>query len=58
VVDPDMSWGSILASGQDVLAQAWWIATIPGIAITIVVLLVNLYGDALLIRYDPRKRQY
>lgn len=58
VVDPDMTWGSILASGQDVLAQAWWIATIPGIAITIVVLLVNLCGDALLIRYDPRKRQY
>lgn len=58
IVDPDVSWGSILASGQDILKQAWWVSTIPGIAITLVVLLVNLLGDALLIRYDPRKRQY
>lgn len=58
VVDPDVSWGSILASGQDILKQAWWVSAIPGIAITVVVLLVNLLGDAMLIRYDPRKRQF
>lgn len=58
VVPPDVSWGSVLASGQDQLQSAWWLATFPGIAITVVVLLVNLLGDALLSHYDPRKRRY
>jgi len=40
------SWGSLLASGRDFLTQAWWIATFPGIAITLAVLGFNLLGDA------------
>ncbi|GAA2733404.1 ABC transporter permease [Actinocorallia aurantiaca] len=55
VVAPSISWGAILASGQSLLSQAWWVATLPGVAITVVVLLVNLLGDALLSHYDPRK---
>jgi peptide/nickel transport system permease protein len=57
VVPPKTSWGSMLASGQDELSTAWWIAFFPGIAITVVVLLVNLLGDALLTHHDPRKRR-
>jgi peptide/nickel transport system permease protein len=57
VVPPKTSWGSMLASGQDELSTAWWIALFPGIAITVVVLLVNLLGDALLTHHDPRKRR-
>lgn len=57
VVPPDISWGAMLASGQDVLSRAWWVAAFPGIAITVVVLLVNLLGDALLTHHDPRKRR-
>lgn len=57
VVPPTTSWGSMLASGQDELGQAWWIAFFPGLAITVLVLLVNLLGDALLTHYDPRKRR-
>ncbi|MFT4008957.1 MAG: ABC transporter permease [Nocardioidaceae bacterium] len=57
VVPPKTSWGSMLASGQDELSTAWWIAFFPGLAITIVVLLVNLLGDALLTHHDPRKRR-
>ena len=57
VVPPMNSWGSMLASGQDELSQAWWIAFFPGLAITVLVLLVNLLGDALLTHYDPRKRR-
>ncbi|MEU5551293.1 MULTISPECIES: ABC transporter permease [unclassified Micromonospora] len=51
------SWGSMLASGQDELSQAWWLAFFPGLAITLLVLLVNLLGDALLTHHDPRKRR-
>jgi peptide/nickel transport system permease protein len=58
VPPPGITWGSILAGGKDVLQEAWWISTFPGIAITVVVLLVNLLGDALLTYYDPKKRRY
>ncbi|WP_232676211.1 ABC transporter permease [Nocardioides sp. R-C-SC26] len=57
IVPPDISWGAMLASGQDVLSRAWWVAAFPGLAITVVVLLVNLLGDALLTHHDPRKRR-
>ncbi|MBM7517485.1 ABC transporter permease [Nocardioides nitrophenolicus] len=57
VVPPKTSWGSMLAAGQDELSQAWWIAFFPGLAITVLVLLVNLLGDALLTHHDPRKRR-
>lgn len=58
VVAPAISWGAILASGKDVLAQAWWVTTFPGIGITVTVILVNLLGDALLSHHDPTKRRY
>lgn len=58
VVAPSISWGAILASGKDILAQAWWVTAIPGIAITVTVVLVNLLGDALLSHHDPTKRRY
>ncbi|MDP3891469.1 ABC transporter permease [Nocardioides sp.] len=57
IVPPDISWGAMLSAGQDVLSKAWWVAAFPGVAITIVVLLVNLLGDALLTHHDPRKRR-
>lgn len=40
------SWGSLLAAGRDYITQAWWMATFPGIAITLAVLGFNLLGDA------------
>lgn len=58
VVHPDISWGAMLASGREYLRDAWWLVTIPGVCITIVVLLVNLLGDALRTTYDVRKRRY
>lgn len=57
VTPPRTSWGSMLASGQNELSQAWWIAVFPGLAITLLVLLVNLLGDSLLTHHDPRKRR-
>jgi len=58
VPPPSITWGSILAGGKDVLTEAWWITTWPGLMITLVVLLVNLLGDALLTFFDPKKRKY
>ncbi len=57
VVTPHITWGSLLASGQQEISQTWWVAAFPGIAITVVVLLTNLLGDALLTQLDPRKRR-
>ena len=58
VVPPDISWGGMLAGGREFIKDAWWVVTFPGIAITSVVMSINLLGDALRARYDPRKRTY
>lgn len=53
---PDPSWGSMLAQGRDYLDKAWWLATVPGLAIALAVLGVNLLGDGLRDLLDPRLR--
>lgn len=58
VVAPQVSWGLMLAEGRDHLSRAWWVVMFPGVAISVVVLLTNLLGDALRAVYDPRKRTY
>jgi peptide/nickel transport system permease protein len=51
---PRPSWGLMLAEGRDYLSNAWWLATIPGVAISLVVLGANLLGDGLRDLLDPR----
>jgi peptide/nickel transport system permease protein len=51
------TWGGMLADGREFMRQSWWMATFPGIAITIVVLSVNLLGDGLRDALDPRLRR-
>ncbi|MFN8523998.1 MAG: ABC transporter permease [Chloroflexota bacterium] len=53
---PDPSWGSMLADGRDYLSNAWWLATMPGIAISLAVLGANLLGDGLRDILDPSLR--
>lgn len=53
---PAPVWGSMLASGRDDLAGAWWISTFSGLAILIVVLCINITGDWLRDRLDPQLR--
>jgi len=54
-LDPSTpSWGTMLNDGRDYLLTAWWIATMPGIAIGITVLGVTLFGDGLRELLDPR----
>jgi peptide/nickel transport system permease protein len=53
VPPPTASWGSIIADGSDRLLDAWWIATLPGLAIAATVVTLSLVGDALRTRLDP-----
>lgn len=50
------SWGLMLAEGKNYLSVAWWLATIPGVTIMITVLAVNVVGDWLRDKLDPRMR--
>jgi peptide/nickel transport system permease protein len=54
---PTPTWGLMISEGRGRIADAWWVALIPGIAITLLVLSVNLFGDWLRDRLDPRLRQ-
>ena len=57
VPPPTPAWGSMVADGRDRIATAWWISTIPGLAITLTVLALNLFGDWLRDAFDPTLRQ-
>jgi peptide/nickel transport system permease protein len=50
------TWGGMLNDGRQFLRQAWWLATCPGLAISALVLAVNLLGDGLRDALDPRLR--
>jgi peptide/nickel transport system permease protein len=51
---PEPSWGAMLAQGRGFLQTAWWLPTFPGLAIVLVVLGFNLFGDGLRDLSDPR----
>ena len=51
------TWGGMLSDGREFMRDAWWLATFPGIAISLVVLGVNLLGDGLRDALDPRLRR-
>jgi peptide/nickel transport system permease protein len=57
VPPPTPTWGRMLAEGRNLLTTAPWIATFPGVAITITVLGVNFFGDGLRDLLDPRLRK-
>lgn len=52
---PLASWGSILSSADEHLAQAWWLAVFPGLAIALAAAAANLLGEGLRVRLDPRR---
>ena len=57
VPPPTPAWGSMVADGRDRLAVAWWISTMPGLAIMFIVMSMNIFGDWLRDVLDPRLRQ-
>ena len=56
VQPPTPSWGTMVADGRNVLLNAWWLSTFPGLAIVLTVLSFNLVGDGLRDALDPRLR--
>lgn len=50
------AWGSMVAAGRERLLDAWWVSTVPGVAIVILVLSINAFGEALRDLLDPRLR--
>ena len=57
VPPPTPAWGTMVSEGRDRLADAWWIATMPGFAILLTVMSLNLFGDWLRDTLDPKLRQ-
>ncbi|MFZ5815396.1 MAG: ABC transporter permease [Bacillota bacterium] len=48
------AWGSMVAAGREHMLNAWWVATVPGLAIVGLVLSINLFGEGLREILDPR----
>ena len=57
VPPPTPTWGRMLAEGRNYLTVAPWIATFPGLAISITVLGVNFLNDGVRDLLDPRLRK-
>ena len=53
---PNPSWGNLIAQGVDRLITAPHLAIVPGLAITLTVLSLNVFGDGLRDALDPRAR--
>lgn len=54
---PTPSWGTMLAEGRDYMLMQWWLAAIPGFAIFLSALGINLLGDSLRDILDPHLRK-
>lgn len=54
VPPPAATWGGLLADGRQFMGSANWLTFYPGLAISLAVLGINLLGDALRDRFDPR----
>jgi peptide/nickel transport system permease protein len=53
---PTPDWGEMLSRGRAFMGTAWWLSTFPGLAIAIVVLAINRFGDGLRDALDPRMK--
>lgn len=57
VQPPTITWGGMLSDGRQHIATSWWLATFPGLAITITVLGIIFLGDWLRDVLDPRMKE-
>jgi dipeptide transport system permease protein len=54
---PAPEWGTMLADAREFILRAWWVVTLPGLAILINVLAINLMGDGLRDALDPKLKR-
>ena len=54
---PSPEWGTMLADAREFVLRAWWVVTLPGLAILITVLAFNLLGDGLRDALDPKLKR-
>lgn len=54
---PTPEWGTMLAEARQFILRAWWVVTLPGLAILITVLAINLIGDGLRDALDPKLKR-
>ena len=54
---PTPEWGTMLAEAREFITSAWWVVTMPGLAILVTVLAINLIGDGLRDTLDPKLRR-
>ena len=51
------TWGGMISDGRNYMGNAWWVAALPGLAIFLTVVAINLVGDRLRDLLDPKLRQ-
>ncbi len=56
VQPPNVSWGTIISDGEDLLYTRPWVSLAPGIMIVLTVLALNVFGDGLRDALDPRAK--
>jgi dipeptide transport system permease protein len=54
---PTPEWGTMLAEAREFILRAWWVVTLPGLAILATVLAINLMGDGLRDALDPKLKR-
>jgi dipeptide transport system permease protein len=54
---PTPEWGTMLAESREFILRAWWVVTLPGLAILMTVLAINLMGDGLRDALDPKLKR-
>ncbi|QDC02623.1 ABC transporter permease subunit [Mesorhizobium sp. 8] len=54
---PTPEWGTMLAEAREFILRAWWVVTLPGLAILITVLAINVMGDGLRDALDPKMKR-
>jgi len=56
VQPPTASWGTMISDGQELIVTRPWFAVMPGLAIVLTVLSLNVFGDGLRDALDPRAK--
>ena len=56
VKPPTPDWGEMLSRGRAFMNTAWWLSTFPGLAIVVIVMAINRFGDGLRDALDPRMK--